>query len=46
MTETSAAPAQTGPHCGALLETDAKFCEACGKAVGTETPAAPAAAGS
>ena len=45
MTETPAAPAQTCPHCGALLETDAKFCEACGKAVGAETAAAPAASG-
>ena len=46
MTETPAAPAQTCPHCGAFLETDAKFCEACGKAVGPETPAAaPVAAG-
>ena len=45
MTETPAAPPQTCPHCGAVLETDAKFCEACGKAVGAETAAAPTASG-
>ncbi len=44
MTETPAAPAAKCPHCGALLGLEAKFCEACGKAVGDAGTAVPAAA--